>query len=86
MSSKVFPSHNPVSTRDTGDSKTALSEWKHVGYYGSCLIYARDNKRRLVDPETGQTTFEYVMSIMGLERNENIDEIVVTRSWKGRGK
>jgi len=33
--------------------------WTHVGYYGFSHIYAKGGKRRLVDPQTGQSTFEY---------------------------
>ena len=40
-------------------SMKGLNGWTNVGYYGSCQIYAKGNKRRLVDPKTGQTTFEY---------------------------
>ena len=50
---------NPEPTGETGDNRKDLSGWKHVGEYASYLIYAKDNKRRLVDQKTGRTVIEY---------------------------
>jgi len=36
-----------------------LNGWTRVGYYGSQYIYAKGKQRRLIDPKTGQTTFDY---------------------------
>ena len=36
-----------------------LNGWTHIGNYGSAYLYAKGNERRLVDAETGQTTFRY---------------------------
>jgi len=33
--------------------------WTHVGYYGFSHIYAKGDKRRLVDPKMGQITWKY---------------------------
>ena len=59
MSSITLSTHKSTPTKGIGDNMTDLNGWEHVGYYGSCLIYKKDNKRRLVDPKTGQTTLEY---------------------------
>ena len=44
--------------------KETLYGWKHVGYCGSCFIYAMGNKRRLVDPKAGKSTFEYIIQVV----------------------
>ena len=41
------------------DRKIESNGWTHVGYYGSSKIYAKGNKRCLVDPNTGRQIFEY---------------------------
>ena len=38
---------------------TNLNGWTQVGRYGSSDIYAKGNRRYLVDPKTEQATFEY---------------------------
>ena len=48
--------------------------WKHVSYCGSCFIYARGNKRRLVDPKSGKSTFEYIMENSEIGHSENINK------------
>ncbi len=45
--------------KNSGDGKTDLDGWKHMGHYGSSYIYAKGDKRCLVDPKTGLSTFEY---------------------------
>ena len=61
MSSITLSTHKPAPTGGTADNMADLNGWEHVDYYSSCLIYKKDNKRRLVDPRTGQSTFEYTV-------------------------
>jgi len=61
-----------------------LNGWEHVGYYGSYLIYKKDNKRRLVDPRTGQSTFEYTVVLSNSGRSViNGKELVSAGGKKG---
>lgn len=57
----MTPANKPEPTRGTGDNKADLSGWKRVAEYASCIIYAKDNKRRLVDQKTGKSILEYVI-------------------------
>jgi len=51
--------------------------WTHVGYYGFSHIYAKGDERCLVDPQTGQSTFEY--RIKGeWDRTQNTFEVAGT--------
>jgi len=59
MSSRALSTHKYVSAKVTGNNIPNLKGWKYVGYYGSDLIYALDNIRRLIDPVTGQVTFQF---------------------------
>ena len=74
MSSIALSTHKPTPTIGIGDNMTDLIGWKHVGYYGSSLIYARDNKRRLVNPEIGQSFFEYTIANNGTDHSGHIEE------------
>lgn len=62
---------------------TNLNGWIQVGHYGSLDIYAKGNRRCLVDPKTEQATFEYrvndgkggpVVRIKGLVSNRKRKE------------
>ena len=57
----MTPANKPKPTRGTDDNRADLNGWKRVGQYASYLIYAKDNKRRLVDQKTGKSILEYVM-------------------------
>ena len=52
-----------------GDSMRGLKGWTQVGYYGFSHIYAKGSERRLVDPKTGRTTFEYKTTKSGTGHN-----------------
>lgn len=51
----------PEPNTGTGDNRTDLSGWKRVGEYASYIIYAKGNKRRLVEQKTGKFVLEYVI-------------------------
>jgi hypothetical protein len=53
--------HKPEPMGETGDNRTDLSGWKRVGEYAPYIIYAKGNKRRLVEQETGKFVLEYVI-------------------------
>ncbi len=40
-----------------------LNGWTYVGSYGFSHIYAKGDKRCLIDPKTGQSTFEYKVTM-----------------------
>ena len=45
-----------IEERETMD----LTDWKHILTFGdSCDIYGKDNKRVIVDRDTGQVIIEY---------------------------
>ena len=55
-----------------------LDGWQQAGYFGSCYIYAKGNKRRLVNPKTGKITFEYeIVQINETKRGLKIKYISV---------
>jgi muconolactone delta-isomerase len=54
-------SPKPESNRGTDDNRTDLTGWKRVGEYASYIIYAKDNRRRLVEQKTGKFVLEYVI-------------------------
>ena len=56
-----------------GDSMKGLDGWTHMGNFGSCHIYAKGNERCLVDPKTGQSTFEYKVKTNDTGYDINID-------------
>jgi hypothetical protein len=39
----------------TGES----DRWEEVGYYGTYLLYGKENLRRIVEPETGKIVVQY---------------------------
>jgi len=57
----MTPPNKPEPTGETGDNRTDLTGWKRVGEYASYFIYAKDNKRRLVDQKTGKSVLEYLI-------------------------
>ena len=78
-----YPTHKPALTKRIGDNMTALNGWEHVGYYDSCLIYKKDNKKRLVDPKTGQSTFEYTVVLSDSGRSVINGKEFVSDEGKG---
>jgi len=45
---------------DRGNDNTIdLTKWKRVGEYAAYIIYAKGNKRRLVEQKTGKFIIEY---------------------------
>ena len=34
--------------------------WENVGYFGSYLLYARNNLRRIVEPGSGKIVMQYI--------------------------
>jgi hypothetical protein len=83
MSSNSISNQKLAPTKETGDNKTDLSGWENMGYYGSCVIYAKGDKRRLIDPKTGQSIFEYKIAIRDIELSKDIKEHVILRRGKG---
>ncbi len=71
------------SHKGSGVSMTKLNGWTHVGYYGRAHIYAKGDKRCLVDPETGEPTFEYRVTTSGTERSPNINGPVSAKAREG---
>ena len=62
MSSKV-QSNKRALKEEKGDQIINSKEWKHIGYFGNYLIFGRDDKRCLVDPNTGKVSFEYEKTV-----------------------
>jgi len=51
----------PEPNRGTDDNRTDLTGWKRVDEYAYYIIYAKDNKRRLVEQKSGKFVLEYVI-------------------------
>jgi hypothetical protein len=47
------------SSRGRSGNMPDLNGWKQVGYYGSCVIYASGDIRRLVDPAAGHIACQF---------------------------
>jgi len=48
-----------------------LTEWNYVCTFGSCLIYANGDRRRLIKVVTGEIAFEYTIGIYDTALNIN---------------
>ncbi len=85
-SKKIKKKHNSniltTAAKNSGDDKTDLDGWTHIGYYGFCQIYAKDDKRRIVNPKTGRSTFVYGVTMSNTGRS------VINLNWSSisRGK
>ena len=53
------------SLKNSKNSRTQLKGWTYIGGYGFSHIYAKGDRRRLVDLETGKITFEYRVEFRG---------------------
>ena len=60
-----------------------LNGWTHVGEHGSKHIYAKGKQRRLIDPKTGKTTFEYGVVGDAEHGGINMKSLVSARMRKG---
>lgn len=58
MSTKKY-THKLTLNKVTDEHIINSEEWKFIGYFGTCFIFGRYNKRCLVDPNTGKVSFEY---------------------------
>ena len=65
MSSTEHLTHKPASTRKTGDNTPDLNGWKRIGDFGSYVIYASGDVRRLIDPNTGRVIAQYRRNQVG---------------------
>jgi hypothetical protein len=65
----------PASVKKTNRKNTGLAEWNYVCTFGSCLVYANGDRRRLINTVTGEIVFEYTIGIhdAGLNTNMNKD-------------
>ena len=36
-----------------------MNEWKKVGVFAGCIIFAKGNERRIYDPKTRRVILEY---------------------------
>lgn len=41
------------------EKREKLNGWTYVGSFGFSHIYAKGDKRCLIDPKTGKSTFDY---------------------------
>lgn len=62
MSNKSI-SNKPVSERKINRKNVDLTEWDYLFTFGSCLVYANGNRRRLIKVVTGDIIFEYTIGI-----------------------
>ncbi|MCK4785992.1 MAG: hypothetical protein KAV87_19705 [Desulfobacteraceae bacterium] len=76
MSNKLIY-NTPALEKKTNLRNIDLTEWNYVCTFGSCLIYANDDRRRLIKAETGEIVFEYTIGIhdAGLNKNSNISRV-----------
>jgi len=55
--------NKPSSRKKLNVKKVDLKGWEYVCTFGNCLVYARGDKRRLIQEETGAVIFEYLIGI-----------------------
>ena len=51
----------PLEREIPGNVSINFAGWERVGYFGSYLLYARGNIRRIVDPNTGKIVAQYIL-------------------------
>ncbi len=56
---EMTPADKPAPDRGSDDNIIDLTGWKRVVEYASFIIYAKGNKRRLVEQKTAKFTVEY---------------------------
>ena len=61
MNQRVSSAHK---ARLTGKTRkmTDLNEWQRVCNYGSYLLFAKGDYRRLIDPVTGRIQIQYIVN------------------------
>ncbi len=59
MSSVERLTNKPTSASKTGDNTPGLNGWKRIGGFGSYVIYASGDIRRLIEPNTGRVIAQY---------------------------
>ena len=76
MSNKGIIS-KPASEKKINRKNIDLTEWNYVCTFGSCLIYANGDRRRLIKVVTGEIAFEYTIGIYdtALNKNSNISRV-----------
>jgi len=67
--------NTPASEKKNNKNNVALSGWNYVCTFGSCLVYANGDRRRLINPETGDIVFEYTIGIHNEGLNNNINKV-----------
>ncbi len=63
-----------TSNSETNHKNAELAGWNYVCNFGSSLIYANGDKRRLVDSVTGEVIFEYTIGIKSVELGKDTDK------------
>lgn len=53
----------PASEKKINRKNIDLTEWDYVCTFGTCLIYANGDRRRLINIVTGEIVFEYTIGI-----------------------
>ena len=70
MSNKGISS-KPASEKKINRKNIDLTDWNYVCTFGSCLIYANGDRRRLINIITGEIAFEYTIGIDDTAPNIN---------------
>lgn len=65
VNSKSTPHKKAKSKARISDNIPQIDGWKYVGHFGTYVIYRNDNKRRLIEPETGILISEYTVGVGG---------------------
>ena len=55
--------NTPSSQKKVIGIKADLKGWDYVCTFGTCLVYAKGGERRLINAETGEVIFEYIIGI-----------------------
>ncbi|MGD0795415.1 MAG: hypothetical protein ABR958_07535 [Dehalococcoidales bacterium] len=62
MNSDSFTGTNYFQDDKTRNIPKNMRGWERVGYFGSYLLYASKNLRRIVEPETGKIIAQYQLN------------------------